>query len=70
MPDEEGPELRAARDPGDAVPPGVAPTQPAPLAAEDRKAKRKLDQMGAKATAEPEAPQGPAATRGPERSGP
>jgi hypothetical protein len=70
MPDDQDPGDKAARDPGDAVPPGVAPAHPAPLTAEDRKVKRKLEQMGGtEATAEPGIPQGRAETEGPERPG-
>ena len=32
-------------DPGDAVPPGVAPADPAPLTPEDKKARRALERM-------------------------
>ena len=33
------------RDPGDAVPPGVAPQSPAPLTEEDRKVRDKLERL-------------------------
>ena len=34
------------RDPGDAVPPGVAPQTPGPLSREDERAKQKIGHMG------------------------
>ena len=34
------------RDPGDAVPPGVAPRTPAPLTDQDRKVQDKLEHLG------------------------
>lgn len=40
-----GPRGRPDRDPGDAVPPGVAPAEPAPLTEADRRAKRQLEQL-------------------------
>jgi hypothetical protein len=39
-----------ARDPGDAVPEGVAVQEPAPLSEHDKEVKRRLEQLG-----EPEA---------------
>jgi hypothetical protein len=33
-------------DPGDAVPPGVAPAEPVPLSNADRAAKAKLEKLG------------------------
>lgn len=55
-------------DPGDSVPPGVAPKYPAPLTGEDLAIKRKLEELGHKAGEEPEKgqPQGRAETAGPE----
>ncbi len=35
-------------DPGDAVPPGVAPAEPVPLSETDRQAKAKLERLGRK----------------------
>ncbi|WP_338664962.1 hypothetical protein VQH23_07255 [Pararoseomonas sp. SCSIO 73927] len=55
-------------DPGDAVPPGVAPVNPVPLTDEDRKVKRKLEELGDGKPAEGE-PQGRAETDGPEQRG-
>ena len=40
------------RDPGDAVPPGVAPQTPAPLTAEDKQARAALERLGRRETAE------------------
>lgn len=34
------------RDPGDAVPPGVAPQTPAPLSENDKLIQKKLEQIG------------------------
>jgi hypothetical protein len=62
----------ARRDPGDAVPPGVAPEDPAPLTQEDRKVKRKLEQLGeggGDAGPRRGEPQGRAETIGPEKRG-
>jgi hypothetical protein len=62
----------ARRDPGDAVPPGVAPDDPAPLTHEDRKVKRKLEQLGeggSDAGPGRGEPQGRAETIGPEKRG-
>jgi hypothetical protein len=72
MPDEDDPGADdpgtgAARDPGDAVPPGVAPTHPAPLTAEDRAVKWKLERLGG--SEEPGVPQGRGETEGPEQPG-
>ncbi|WP_458094626.1 hypothetical protein [Roseomonas sp. WA12] len=55
-------------DPGDSVPPGVAPRDPAPLTGEDRAVKRKLEELGHKAGQEPGKgqPQGRTETTGPE----
>lgn len=39
----EDEKLPRDHDPGDAVPPGVAPRTPAPLSGEDRKVKQKLE---------------------------
>ena len=36
---------RSNRDPGDAVPPGVAVQDPAPLSPDDRKARRNLERL-------------------------
>ena len=41
-------EPRRAVDPGDAVPPGVAPETPAPLTPEDKKARRALERLNAR----------------------
>ena len=38
--------MTTERDPGDAVPPGVAPHEPAPLAAQDDQVRTQLDQLG------------------------
>ena len=58
------------RDPGDAVPPGVAVQNPVPLTRHDREVKHKLEQMGHgpgdPPATEPGEPQGHAETRGPE----
>lgn len=66
MSDAEG------HDPGDAVPPGVAVKYPAPLTAEDREMKRKLEELGHRPgdppPAEPGEPQGRAETWGPENT--
>ncbi|HEY8611524.1 MAG TPA: hypothetical protein VIL69_09575 [Roseomonas sp.] len=59
-------------DPGDSVPSGVAPQEPAPLSEEEREVKRKLEQLGKQpGGAEPERgrPQGRAETTGPEKRG-
>ncbi|MFC7737867.1 hypothetical protein ACFQX4_18990 [Roseomonas sp. GCM10028921] len=59
-------------DPGDSVPPGVAPLEPAPLSAEDKKVKRKLEELGkdsGEPPTEPGTPQGQAETTGPENEG-
>jgi hypothetical protein len=67
-----GSESEARRDPGDAVPPGVAPEDPAPLTDEDRKVKRKLEQLGkgdGDASSPPGEPKGRAETIGPEKQG-
>ena len=40
------------RDPGDAVPPGVAPQTPAPLSAEDKAAREALERLGERTTPE------------------
>ena len=36
---------RASRDPGDAVPPGVAVQDPAPLSAKERRVRRNLERL-------------------------
>ncbi|MCR0985245.1 hypothetical protein [Roseomonas populi] len=56
-------------DPGDSVPPGVAPVSPVPLTEEDRKVKRKLEQLGGGKPVERGQPQGQAETDGPEQLG-
>ncbi|WP_426959153.1 hypothetical protein [Muricoccus radiodurans] len=59
-------------DPGDSVPPGVAPKYPPPLTAEDLKIKRKLEELGGRGdsdTSRPDHPQGQAETTGPEKRG-
>ena len=57
-------------DPGDAVPPGVAPAEPVPLTEHDKAVKRKLEQLGAGKPEETDDPaQGRAETEGPERRG-
>lgn len=59
-------------DPGDSVPPGVAPKYPAPLTEEDRKVKNKLEHLGDGSGAQPAErgqPQGQAETEGPEKRG-
>ena len=38
--------MTTERDPGDAVPPGVAPLEPAPLTAQDDQVRTQLDQLG------------------------
>jgi hypothetical protein len=59
-------------DPGDSVPPGVAPKYPPPLTAEDRKVKEQLEHLG-NGSGEPSVergqPQGQAETDGPEKLG-
>ncbi len=40
------------RDPGDAVPPGVAPQTPAPLTEHDKAVKQKLSHIGEDSSAE------------------
>lgn len=42
----------SGRDPGDAVPPGVAPVEPVPLTDEDRKVLDKLEHLGDEQTVE------------------
>ncbi len=37
-------------DPGDAVPPGVAPVEPVPLTDEDRRVREKLEHLGEEET--------------------
>ena len=39
-------------DPGDAVPPGVAPVEPVPLTDEDRRVKEQLEHLGEAETAQ------------------
>lgn len=39
---------KPGHDPGDAVPPGVAVQEPAPLTAEDREARRSLERLSRK----------------------
>ncbi|WP_043830239.1 hypothetical protein [Muricoccus aerilatus] len=56
-------------DPGDSVPPGVAPKYPPPLTEEDLRVKRKLEQLGGGKRSEPGQPQGQAETDGPEKLG-
>jgi hypothetical protein len=60
-----------SHDPGDSVPPGVAPISPVPLTEEDRKVKRKLERLGHPAGQEPDRdlPKGRAETEGPEKPG-
>ncbi|MBP0495662.1 hypothetical protein [Roseomonas indoligenes] len=58
----------AGHDPGDSVPPGVAPVNPVPLTEEDLKVKRKLEELGGGKPIE-RGPQGQAETDGPERIG-
>jgi hypothetical protein len=61
-----------ARDPGDAVPSGVAVQQPAPLTEQERAVKRKLEEMPSSSggsRAEPGQPQGRGETIGPEKRG-
>jgi len=58
-----------AHDPGDSVPPGVAPKYPPPLTEEDRRVKRKLEHLGDGTGPEPGQPQGQAETEGPEKLG-
>ena len=55
-------------DPGDSVPPGVAPVNPVPLTDEERKVKQKLEELGGGKPVE-HGPQGQAETDGPERPG-
>lgn len=57
-----------SHDPGDAVPPGVAPKYPPPLTPHDREVKSKLDQLG-DASGPPDDGEGGARGR-PETSGP
>jgi hypothetical protein len=60
------------RDPGDSVPPGVAPKYPAPLTEEDRKVKNKLEHLGDGSGVRPVGhgqPQGQAESEGPEKRG-
>lgn len=65
MADKSADSAGAKRDPGSAVPPGVAPEEPPPLGKQEMRAKRSLEQMaGEPAKAGPEAggtgePQGP-----------
>ncbi|MFC0410197.1 hypothetical protein [Roseomonas elaeocarpi] len=40
---------QSKHDPGDAVPPGVAVEEPAPLSAEDLAVKRRLEKLGSEA---------------------
>lgn len=58
-------------DPGDSVPPGVAPKYPPPLTEEDRRVKRKLERLGEGSGEGPARgePQGRAETEGPEKPG-
>lgn len=42
------PDFAPERDPGDAVPPGVAPVEPVPLTDEDRRVLAKLERIGTK----------------------
>ncbi|WP_376088836.1 hypothetical protein ACE7GA_16870 [Roseomonas sp. CCTCC AB2023176] len=57
-------------DPGDAVPPGVAPAEPVPLTEHDKAVKRKLERLGGGKGEEPDDPaQGQAETEGPEQRG-
>jgi hypothetical protein len=56
-------------DPGDSVPPGVAPKYPPAPTAEDLEVKRKLEQLGNGAPVEHDRPQGRAETEGPEKPG-
>lgn len=63
------PEHEHEHDPGDSVPPGVAPKDPPPLTEEDRRVKRKLEQLGGGAGPKPGEAQGRAETDGPERKG-
>lgn len=44
MPDEDF--TSAQRDPGDGVPPGVAPISPVPLSEADKKVLEKLEKIG------------------------
>jgi hypothetical protein len=60
------------RDPGDAVPSGVAVQHPAPLTAEDEAVKHRLEQLPDSAAGGrpgPGEPQGQAETEGPEQLG-
>ncbi|MFH5923597.1 hypothetical protein [Roseomonas xinghualingensis] len=59
-------------DPGDSVPPGVAPEDPAPLSEEEREVKRKLEELGEGSGDPPPRrgePQGRAEPEGPEKKG-
>ncbi|MBC9208070.1 hypothetical protein IBL26_14590 [Roseomonas aerophila] len=56
------------RDPGDAVPPGVAVQRPAPLTPEDKAVKQRLEQLPG-SHPRPAEPQGQAETEGPEQPG-
>ncbi len=38
--------MSSERDPGDAVPPGVAPIEPVPLTAEDEQVREQLERLG------------------------
>ncbi|WP_161993630.1 hypothetical protein [Muricoccus nepalensis] len=51
------------------MPPGVAPKDPPPLTEEDRRVKRKLEQLGGGASPEAGEARGRAETDGPERKG-
>lgn len=58
------------RDPGDSVPPGVAPAEPVPPTDHDEAVKRKLEQLGGGKPQDRDDPsQGRAETEGPERRG-
>ena len=46
--DAKGRKAKGGRDPGDAVPPGVAVERPAPLTEQDQKAREKLERLGEK----------------------
>ncbi|MBP0444815.1 hypothetical protein J8J14_08455 [Roseomonas sp. SSH11] len=56
-------------DPGDSVPPGVAPKYPPDLSEEEKQVKRKLEQLGNGAPVTHDQPQGQAETDGPEKRG-
>ena len=56
-----------SHDPGDSVPPGVAPRFPPALTEEDRKVKRKLEELGGGAPVRHDEPQGRAEPEGPEK---